>query len=382
MKKLFLTVSLLFSLLTLAGPKADIQAAQKLINENKEKEAVDLLKKSKSVKGEEVEFETINNFLGDYYNEQKDTKNAIKYYEIATKNLKSTSEAALEANVSLFKLATTNANKIKYLEQLNKRTSENDPLVLANLDYYYTLQKENKKLDALKKLISSKDASIKGEYYYNLFTLAINDGDSKKVNELIAKIDENGDKDSIFNKNIFIARYLYAQKQADQGDLYFQLAYNLDPNNKDYIFTIVDSYNTLGDKDKALSYYASFADANKDNLSYQSGAFILAVSAGNSELEKKFLDRAKSLDKTITDLDVASVLLNRGLYEGAIKYAKLGEKTNKGESKYIVAAATALLGKYDEAIKYAQESIKANKKEATELLKDIQELKKQSETKK
>lgn len=63
MKKLLLLSATLFTLLTYAGPKADIEAAKKLFEAKKNKEAVELLKKSVLVKGEEKEFEEINFFL-------------------------------------------------------------------------------------------------------------------------------------------------------------------------------------------------------------------------------------------------------------------------------------------------------------------------------
>ena len=63
MKKLLLLSATLFTLLTYAGPKADIEAAKKLFEAKKNKEAVELLKKSVLVKGEEKEFEEIDKLL-------------------------------------------------------------------------------------------------------------------------------------------------------------------------------------------------------------------------------------------------------------------------------------------------------------------------------
>ena len=58
MKKIIAISALLTSLLAIAGPKADIQTANKLLAEKKVDQAIKVLKDSKNAKGEEAEYES------------------------------------------------------------------------------------------------------------------------------------------------------------------------------------------------------------------------------------------------------------------------------------------------------------------------------------
>lgn len=334
MKKMIIFSTLLTSLLTIAGPKADLERANKLFDENKQEEAIKILKKSKNAKGEEEIYEHINYILSLRYSSS--LEEMIGYLKKAVENPESTSQDAVNANYRLVNFVL-NEEKIKYLEILINRIAlmnKKDPYIEGVLAGEYKVKNMKDKFNNLLKSIENS----KDQIFIDKFNLSLG-------NYLL-----------VHYGNIEGQIYLY--KAIDSKDInvksgvYLSLAdYNIRNNNfemasrrlkeasisEEKYASIANRFKEIGDFKSAYIYSEKAYNFQPNILMYLENAFAFAYKVNDSKAIEKYQNMMKK--KGAKNIHFAYALFNQQIYQGAEEYAKLalkdGSKNASSLLKYI-----------------------------------------------
>ena len=348
MKKIIAISALLTSLLAIAGPKADIQTANKLFAENKRDQAIKVLKDSKNVKGEEAEYEMINYVLAKEYS--KSPEEAIEYLKKAVENPKSDSRAAIQANIDLIKIAKTNKEKIKYLEMLNKR--EGNFEALSNLAALYKVENETSKFNYIVKSIeNTKNQDIIDNFNLLLGKYLL---DLNKESDGLSYLNKAENSKFVNVKSkvyLAYAEYYVAKKDVKNATKYLNAA-SVDKRN--YHLISYRFLNHLGDVKTAYSYAEKAHKDSPANIEYLKHVFVVSIVAKDSKGEERYASLLKKIGaKNIT---LANLLRSSAIYLNRIYRNEI----------------------YGSAEKYAKLALKDKSKGADDLLKELEAIKKQA----
>lgn len=377
MKKMLVISAMIASLIAVAGPKADMEKANTLINQNKKAEAIKLLKTTKATKGEEIEFETINEYLA---NNAETEAEAIGYFKKASADEKSLSDAAVNSNLALVALSKTDAEKIKYLEILNKRLNNNHADVLASLTALYEKTNKTSKATELMKIAdNSKIEGFKDVYYLSLATNHIQINGGSKVSTYVSKV-LNSNDEGIKAQSYFILaeNELTNKKDASKAEQYALSAENVAPNNAIVLAKIADFYLTLGDVSKSLTYMKKIEKLQANNIQLKLQIAELSILNNEESVAERYYEDIKKLDKEVKNINIASLLYQsqyKEHVEVAEKYAKKAVSSKEKDANLVLALIQARLSKIDAAIASAEKAVKEKSANAEQLLKDLKELK-------
>lgn len=328
--KIIALFAIIFSANIFAGPKADIEKANKLLLENKPKEAIEILKKSQLVKGEEVEFEQINHTLGLSYINAGDTVNAEKYLKIVSDNLSSKSDIAKDADRYLIYLAKDDEKKSMYLERLSNRSDNKDPQILAELNAMYTLSKNNKKLASLTSLIKSQ-----GENYVDVVGLmtgqVLLSSDEKLALQQLNKVLKSKNPKIVGEANFTLATYNISKKNFEKAKENIAKAEKIDGSNAILIARIGGLYKVMGDMEKSFTYLKKAYKLDSKQLAIVIDLIENSYERKNKKDQNIWSSIARNFDKSVTNLELAKVFLSKSNFglakEFAIEASKKGDKT-------------------------------------------------------
>lgn len=369
MKKIISIIALLSTMVALAGPKADIQKAQELINSGKNDEAIKILKSSKSVKGEEAEYEQINLFLA---TEAATTETEVKnYLTKATANKNSKSDAAKQANLLLVQLAKTDAEKIKLLEELDKR-EENNITILAQLSAYYA-KTNNSKLKNIETKINALQNAKDKAYYNLLVALNLSDMNSELFKNYVNKTIAFNDAEMSAQAYLLMAKYSYAQNDTKNAEAYLASAEKLAPKNASVLYDAAMMYSYFGQVQKGYDLLKKIEAIEPTNNTVKLDLFKTSVYLKKTSEETKYANALKTNLKA-TNYDLGATLLDAGAYEGAEKYLKLAQKDNKN-ADLLLAELYYAQGKKADALKAANNALKNKVQGAQEVIDEINKMK-------
>lgn len=324
MKKLIALGMLLTSFVLVAGPKADLERANKLIAEKKSAEAVEVLKNSKNnVKGEEEYYEYINYILATQAS--KDEKEFMEYLKKASSNPKSTTQSAVQANILLVNNSKSNKDKIKYLEILNERINKSDVEVLAALASLYKAENENSKFNEIVKYVESVNKADITDNFNRMLGHNLLIGLNKE-NEGIMYLNKAANSKFVNIKTdayLSYADYYTIKKDAKKVAEYLNAA----SMDKEKYGLIADRFlGRLGDLKTAYEYSKKAYNLTPSNKAILNQVFILAVANKDTKAENKY---ANLIKKEHGNIGVAYLLGNNGLLDASEKYAKLALKDSK-----------------------------------------------------
>lgn len=374
MKKLLSISALLLSLMAFAGPKADIEAAQKLINENKTSEAIELLKKTKNVKGEEESYAIINNYLAE---QSLDPLEQINYYEISS-NATKNSPASLEANYRLSELAVNDNERLKYLEQLVSRTNGANATYLAiYMEALKTAGKVKEYEAKLEEVSKNKDKEFTGNVYLIL---------SRLFNSDVKLRDEFLNKALGLNNNYITSQVYFEKagieleaKNTTKAEELIDKAVSVSSNDENVLYIAYRLYLSMNNMTKAYTTLENVYKINSKEVSYVQELYLLATklkkTADITKYEKKLV-----ADYKISSLELGYLLLSNEEYDSAIKKLRVSLSQDRDvRAYYYLAIAYLEKGDYKSAKIYATNASK-NGLDAKELLNEI--TKKENEAKK
>lgn len=372
MKKIIAISALLTSLLAIAGPKADIQTANKLLAEKKVDQAIKVLKDSKNAKGEEAEYEYINYVLATKF--AKSNEEAIEYLKKAAENPKSNSQVAVQANIYLANSAKTTKEKIKYLEILNERLNKKDLDTLSGLAALYKVENETSKFNDIVKLIENTKRQDVIDNFNLLLGRALlgtnkeSDGMSylnKAANSKFVNI-----KSGVY---LAYADYYLAKKDVKNATRYLNGA-SIDKEN--YRLISDRFLNVLGDVKTAYSYAEKAYNNSPAVNEYLNYVFVLSTITKDSKGEAKYVNLLKK--KGTKNIGLANLLYVNGIYEPAEKYAKLALKDKSKEADFLLSLIYGNTGKIDLAITHAKKAVANKVTGADNILKQLEAIKKQA----
>lgn len=374
MKKLLSISALLLSLMAFAGPKADIEAAQKLINENKTSEAIELLKNTKNVKGEEESYAIINNYLAE---QSLDPLEQINYYEISS-NATKNSPASLEANYRLSELAVNDNERLKYLEQLVSRTNGANATYLAiYMEALKTAGKVKEYEAKLEEVSKNKDKEFTGNVYLIL---------SRLFNSDVKLRDEFLNKALGLNNNYITSQVYFEKagieleaKNTTKAEELIDKAVSVSSNDENVLYIAYRLYLSMNNMTKAYTTLENVYKINSKEVSYVQELYLLATklkkTADITKYEKKLV-----ADYKISSLELGYLLLSNEEYDSAIKKLRVSLSQERDvRAYYYLAIAYLEKGDYKSAKIYATNASK-NGLDAKELLNEI--TKKENEAKK
>lgn len=372
MKKIIAISALLTSLLAIAGPKADLQTANKLLAEKKVDQAVKVLKDSKNVKGEEAEYELINYELATKF--AKSNEEAIEYLKKAAENPKSNSQAAVQANIYLANSAKTNKEKIKYLEMLNERFNKSDLDTLSVLAALYKVENETSKFNDIVKLIEN----TKRQDVIDNFNLLLGRAllGTNKESEGISYLNKAANSKFVNIKSgvyLAYADYYVVKKDAKNVIKYLNAA-SIDKEN--YRLISDRFLNVLGDVKTAYSYAEKAYNNSPAVNEYLQYVFVLSTITKDSKGEAKYANLLKK--KGAKNITLAVLLHNNGINESAEKYAKLALKDKSKEADFLLSLIYGNTGKIDLAITHAKKAVANKVTGADNVLKQLEAIKKQA----
>lgn len=371
MKKIIAISALLTSLLAIAGPKADIQTANKLLAEKKVDQAVKVLKDSKNAKGEEEEYELINYALATKF--AKTPEEAIEYLKKAAENPKSNSQAAVQANIYLLNSAKTNKERIKYLEMLNERFNKTDLDTLSNLAALYKVENETSKFNDIVKLIEN----TKRQDVIDNFNLLLGRAllGTNKESDGISYLNKAANSKFVNIKSgVYLAYADYAAKKDTKNVIKYLNGASIDKENYRLISDRFLKY--LGDVKTAYSYAEKAYNNSPAVNEYLNYVFVLSTITKDSKGEAKYANLLKK--KGAKNITLAVLLHNNGINESAEKYAKLALKDKSKEADFLLSLIYGNTGKIDLAITHAKKAVANKVTGADNVLKQLEAIKKQA----
>lgn len=370
MKKIIAISALLTSLLAIAGPKADLQTASKLLAEKKVDQAIKVLKDSKNTKGEEAEYEYINYVLAQ---NAKTPEEAIAYLKKAAENPKSNSRVAVQANRYLLDSAKTNKEKIKYLEMLISRPDQDTVDYIGYLAALYKVENETSKFNDIVKLIENTKKQDKIDTF-NLYLGRVLLGENKE-SEGISYLNKAANSKFVNIKSsvyLAYADYYLAKKDAKNVIKYLNAA---SIYNGNYSVISERFLKYLGDVKTAYSY-AEKAYNTDGSAPHLRDVFVLSTIAKDSKGEAKYVSLLKK--KGAKNIVLADLLYNNGIYGPAEKYAKLALKDKAKEADRLLSLIYGNTGKIDLAITHAKKAVANKVTGADNILKQLEAIKKQA----
>lgn len=375
MKKLIATTMLLASLVAIAGPKEDIQKANKLLEQNKLSEAKEVLKKSKKTKGEEAEYELINYELATRFSNT--TEEAISYLKKAAENPNSTSQYAVQSNIYLINSSKTNKDKIKYLEMLVARPNQDTVDNVGILAALYKAENQTSKFnDLVKKVEGTKRQDIIDNF--NLFlgqTLLLQLNKESDGMIYLNKAATSKFKNIKASTYLVYADYYVIKKDAKKVASYLNSAAQINPDTNTYSIVADRFVTRLGDLKSAYSYAEKAYKLEPKSKQLLNQVFIYAVANKDSKAEAKYADLIK---KDVKNIGVAFLLHQNGLFDASEKYAKLALKDKSKEADLLLAAIYGNTGKLDLAITHAKNAVKNKVEGAQKILTQLEAIKKQA----
>lgn len=368
MKKILLTSAALLTILSYAGPKADIEAANKLYEAKKPQEAQALLKKSVLVKGEEKEYEEINLHLAQTAKTEAEAK---MYLEKITANKTSKTDVAKYANRQLLNIVTTDKERISLAEELNVRFEGKDPVTLGQLAYLYD------KVDNKAKFNEIYNGSVKNtdKNFVATFLFAITEnmlvrGNAKGLNYADKLFALNISEISARAHIIVSDYYFDILKDKTKGYKSLGEAEKLSPKTPEVIYTIGLRYLTLNEVTKAYSYLQRTDKLVKDNPEVTMRLFIISAKLGKTKDESTYASRIKKLEK-VNNTMLGTVLLNNNILNAAERYYKLGLKDKNNDANLGLAYVEAAKGNKSAAMKWATIAKNLKVKGADEFIKQL-----------
>lgn len=373
MKKILAMSAMIASLVALAGPKEDINKANDLFKKGKNEEAIKILKESKNVKGENVEYEYINYILATSFS--KSEEEAVMYLKKACEDKTSKSQYAINANILLADHAKTLKEKIEYLEMLDARVGDQID-VMVNLAFNYKSTNETEKLATLNKRVEAK-----GEDFKNAFEITLGKLYLKKGNETEAMLHLNktlNSKETVIasETNLLLGEYnLLEKKDAKKANSYFEKAIKLNPKEDMLYARIGVIYTNVNELAKAKKYFLKAYELNKQIEPNVKNLFTLAILSKDAKDEAKYANIIKAKQGYY---GVAQYLLTINDLNDAEKYAKMAIAGKEKGAELIMAITLGKMGKLDSALKVAKEASNKKIEGADKLVQEIEMLIKES----
>ncbi|WP_067141752.1 tetratricopeptide repeat protein [Oceanivirga salmonicida] len=376
MKKIITLSALIISMITLAGPKADLEKAQKLLNERKEKEAIEVLKRSKMAKGEEAEYELINANIALYYLANKDEASAMKYFKKVSDDEKSRTDTSKSADGYLVQLSKNNKDKIKYLTRLSNRFDDKDLDILSSLAYLHITEKNTREVDKI--FADAKKVKLDGFYdYLHLLTgqkLLVDD--YNKADYYIKKALKSKDKSIVANTHFLLGVYHFDKKDMNKAKKELMEAEKLTPNDTNLLYRIANVYKALGDNNTSYEYLKKAYVKSRQEKQVILELIINSYKRKDTKDENKWVGVLRNLDKNFVDLALAEIFMQAGEIELAEKYALLAVKKDI-DANFLLAYISIQKGDKKSAEKYATNSLKSKVfgEKAKQLLEEIKKIK-------
>lgn len=382
MKKLLVVLGVVsLGVIGFAGAKEDYEMAESLAKQNKTTEAISTLQKVMN-SGDTLYVGKAAYQLGVYYANTGNIVEAKKYLQIVSNNKSLTTEDKADALDILFKIALSEKNQNeakKYIESLNTLTNGENVNVLSTLLQFYNeinLTKEfTAKYDEVMK--SKKSNDFKAELNYNLgnYNLSKNKvEEAKKYLEKSYNLSTNG---------TIAAGSLLAQIEANNNNMAGAEKILLDVNTKtgnkdlEVLDLLGNFYLQVNNLNKAEEYYTRIANADSQNTDAK--IILLGIYDEKNDTVKlnslynqlKAYVPAGQLNK---NLGIAFAEFGNGkLSEKYLKKAINEDKDN--EPMMFLAELYTLSGNRTEAINILNQAVKLNVQGASEMLKEVQNMK-------
>lgn len=373
MKKLLLLSATLFTLLTYAGPKADIEAAKKLFEAKKNKEAVELLKKSVLVKGEEKEFEEINFFLAK--NVAQTAEEVVMYLNRIVADKTSKTDISIASNRELLNRAKTDPERVRLAEELNVRLDGENPIVLGQLAYLYDKVDNKVKYDEIyNKAMKNSNEDFKATFLYAITENMLVTGNANGINFANKILALN--KPAVSSEVYLLLSDYYFDKMNNKrkGEEYLLLSEKVAPKSPEILYAIATRYLSINEKVKGYNYLLKVEKLLPNNSEVVARLFVVSVDLGKAKEEVKYGTLLKKLAK-INNTNLGTLLYNSDNLKGAEKYYKLGLKEKNAEANLGLAYVEAAKGNKALAIKYAEAAHKAKVQGAETILNELKLMK-------
>ncbi|VWL85332.1 tetratricopeptide repeat protein [Oceanivirga miroungae] len=356
MKKIITIFTFLISVSLIAGPKADLEKASKLISENKEKEAISLLEKTKPVKGEENEYEQINYALAANYISKNDEDNAKKYFQKISDNKNSKSDIAKGADQYLMALASDDSGKILYLERLSERFDNKNYEILSELNAYYVLNKLDEKASSLNKVIKEQGENF--EDIVSLFTgEVLVPQDFDLANTYIKKALKSKNPKIQIEAHILLASYYLAKKDYKKVEEEVNLAEKINPSDAMLLARIGDIYKSMGNENKNYEYLKKAYKLDSKQLSIVIALIESSYDRNDKKDQNVWSGVARNLNKDVNDLELAKLFMQKEKIELAKEFAIKASKENN-EANYLLFVIYINEYNKEEMLKYADKILK------------------------
>lgn len=373
MKKLLLLSATLFTLLTYAGPKADIEAAKKLFEAKKNKEAVELLKKSVLVKGEEKEFEEINFFLAK--NVAQTAEEVVMYLNRIVADKTSKTDIAIASNRELLNRAKTDPERVRLAEELNVRLDGENPIVLGQLAYLYDKVDNKVKYDEIyNKAMKNSNEDFKATFLYAITENMLVTGNANGINFANKILALN--KSAVSSEVYLLLSDYYFDKMNNKrkGEEYLLLSEKVAPKSPEILYAIATRYLSINEKVKGYNYLLKVEKLLPNNSEVVARLFVVSVDLSKAKEEVKYGTLLKKLAK-INNTNLGTLLYNSDNLKGAEKYYKLGLKEKNAEANLGLAYVEAAKGNKALAIRYAEAAHKAKVQGAETILNELKLMK-------
>lgn len=369
-KKIISLFAFVFSAILFAGPKADLEKANKLISENKQEEAIKLLEKTEPVKGEESEYEQINYALGLNYVEIGDEKNAEKYLKKVSDNVNSKTEIAKNADKYLILLAKEKNLKIEYLERLSKRFDNKDPEIIAELNAHYVLNKLDKKASSLNSLIKEQGenfsdivdlitAQILVTENYDLANTYIKRALKSKNTKIVAEV------------HFMLANYNLSIKNEKKAIEEIALAEKIDPSNAVLLARIGGLYKSMDQEDKNFEYLKKAYKLDSKQLPIVLELIESSFDRNNKKDLNVWSSIARNFDKTVTDAELSKIFMKKNRKDLAKEFAISANKKGDKSVNYLLFALYLDEYNKEEILKIGEDILKNGSAEEIETVKAV-----------
>ncbi|WP_068268647.1 hypothetical protein [Caviibacter abscessus] len=369
MKKILLTSAALFTILTYAGPKADIEAANKLYEAKKTQEAQELLKKSVLVKGEEKEFEEINLHLAQTV--AKTDAEIKMYLGKITANKESKTDIAKYANRQLLNMVSTDKERVALAEELNARYESKDAVTLGQLAYLYDkVENKNKYSEIYNLAMKNTNKNFIATFLYAIAENMLVRGNANGLNFANKVIALNISEISARTHIIISDYYFDILKDKTKGYNSLNSAEKLAPKSAEIIYTIGLRYLTLNELTKSYNYLQKVDKLAPNNSEITMRLFIVSSKIGKTKDEAVYASRLKKLHKANNTM-LGTLLLNNNNATGAEKYYKLGLRDKNNDANLGLAYVEAAKGNKAAALKWATTAKQLKVAGAEEFIKQL-----------
>ncbi len=375
MKKIIALTALLASMSIFAGPKADLEKAEKLIKQNKIEEAMNIFKKSKKVKGEEKEYEKVNVSLALYYINQKNEEEAMKYLNKVSEDLSSKTEEAKMSDNYLYQLSKSNKDKIKYLTRFSNRMDNKELNVLVALVYLNTVENNNLEVNRIMSEANKNGINFVELLNYNLISTLILE-DYAKAEIYINKSLNSKNSNIVANTHLLLAMYNFENKNDDKANIELEKAEKKGENNPEILYKISEIYKVKGDLNKNYEYLKkAYKLAPKEEIIILN-LILNSFDRKDEKSENRWIGILKNLNKNYNYLSIAAVYLQNNEFDIAEKYALKAVKTDS-KANLMLAIIYGNKGDKDLSEKYAKKALEneETKKDAQQIFKQLKKFK-------